>query len=54
MSVPERAAFVAISITVIALLVVTTVRSYRRGGYGPTPRVWPVTRRGRMRVNDTW
>ena len=50
----ERAALVAMAITVIALLVVVTIRSYRRGGYGTTPRVWPQSRAARTRVNDSW
>ena len=54
MSVTERAIIVAIVAVTVLVLVVTTLRSYRRGGTGPMPRVLPVTRRGRERMNATW
>ncbi|MFL5336281.1 MAG: hypothetical protein ACJ8H8_24675 [Geminicoccaceae bacterium] len=54
MSVTERVLAVAIVAITMLVLVVTTLRSYRRGGTGPMPRVLPVTRRGRARMNATW
>lgn len=54
MSVTERAIIVALVALTVLVLVVTTLRSYRRGGTGPMPRVLPVTRRGRERMNATW
>jgi len=53
-SVTERVIIVAIIALTMLVLVVTTLRSYRRGGTGPMPRMLPVTRRGRERMNATW
>jgi hypothetical protein len=52
MSVGERVLMVTIVGVTVLVLIVTTLRSYRRGG--PMPRVLPMTRRGRERMNATW
>lgn len=54
MSVAERVMIVAVVAVTLLGLIVTTLRSYRRGGTGPMPRVLPATRRGRARMNSTW